>query len=82
VDGEAPPPRPALGERVDTAVAQFGAGRAVQRRKKIACLEARKHFAWYLKGRRPRDIQGKKSPGLKPMDDIYRVADTIKRELR
>jgi nifR3 family TIM-barrel protein len=81
LDGEAPPPRPALGERVDTAVAQFElAGR--YKGEKIACLEARKHFAWYLKGVRHAGYFREKISRIETMDDIYRVADTIKRELR
>ena len=45
-----PPSAPApLAQRCDTAVRQFELA-AQNKGEKIACLEARKHYAWYLKG--------------------------------
>lgn len=46
--GPVPPP-PTLQERCDTAMAQFRLARE-RKGEKIACLEARRHYAWYLKG--------------------------------
>lgn len=42
-------PPPDMKERVRTAMRQFELA-AEYKNEKIACLEARKHFAWYLKG--------------------------------
>jgi nifR3 family TIM-barrel protein len=53
------PPRPTIRERVDTALSQFELARQYKG-EKIACLEARKHFAWYLKGVPTQDISGRR----------------------
>ena len=47
--GEEVPQRPPLAKRVDLAVRQFELARD-DKGEHIACLEARKHFAWYLRG--------------------------------
>ena len=49
--------------------------------EKIACLEARKHFAWYLKGVRNASYYKKEITALTKMEDIYRVAKEIVRDL-
>ncbi len=49
LEGREIPPLPPLAERCDTAVRQFTLS-AAQKGEHIACLEARKHYAWYLKG--------------------------------
>ena len=49
VAGEEIPPLPPLGERVATAGRQFQLA-LEHKGEKIACLEMRKHYAWYLKG--------------------------------
>ena len=47
--GEPIPDRPPLAQRCDTVVRQIHLA-AEQKGERIACLEARKHYAWYLKG--------------------------------
>ena len=49
VSGEPEPPLPPLSERMDAALEQirFSAG---QKGERLACLEARSQFAWYLRG--------------------------------
>lgn len=47
--GQPLPPPPTLQERCDTAMTQFHLAMA-NKGEKIACLEARRHYAWYLKG--------------------------------
>ena len=47
--GKPIPERPALHKRVDVAVRQLELAKE-DHGEKIACLEARKHFAWYLRG--------------------------------
>ena len=47
--GEDFPGRPPLSQRVDVAVEQFRLA-LEDHGEHIACLEARKHFAWYLRG--------------------------------
>jgi tRNA-dihydrouridine synthase B len=43
------PPRPPISKRAETAMRQFELA-AEQKGERIACLEARKHYAWYLRG--------------------------------
>ena len=47
--GEEYPGRPCLADRIAVAVRQFQLSEQ-DHGEKIACLEARKHFAWYLRG--------------------------------
>ena len=49
VEGREIPELPPLSQRCDVAVHQFELARA-HKGDKIACLEMRKHYAWYLKG--------------------------------
>ena len=78
--GEEIPQRPALKERIELAVKQFELSEA-DHGEKIACLEARKHFAWYLRGVRNASYYKKEVSSLTTMADIYRVAKDIIRDL-
>ena len=49
LEGRGIPPLPPLAQRMDAAVRQFELALA-HKGEKIACLEMRKHLAWYLKG--------------------------------
>ncbi len=78
--GEEYPGRPALKERIAVAVEQFKMAEQ-DHGEKIACLEARKHFAWYLKGVRNASYYKKEITSLTTMEDIYRVARDVVRDL-
>ncbi len=78
--GEEYPGRPALKDRIDVAVEQFRLSEQ-DHGEHIACLEARKHFAWYLRGVRNASYYKKEITSLKTMEDIYRVARDIVRDL-
>ena len=78
--GEPIPERPCLKERVAVAIKQFEMAEA-DHGEKIACLEARKHFAWYLRGVRNASYYKKEISSLTTMADIYRVAKEIVRDL-
>ena len=78
--GEEIPQRPALKERIELAVKQFELSEQ-DHGEKIACLEARKHFAWYLRGVRNASYYKKEVSSLTTMADIYRVAKDIIRDL-
>ena len=78
--GEEYPGRPALKDRIAVAVRQFEMSEE-DHGEKIACLEARKHFAWYLKGVRNASYYKKEITSLITMADIYRVAKEIVRDL-
>ncbi len=79
--GEPVPPRPALAERVDTAVRQIEL--AVQDKgEHIACLEARKHFVWYLRGVPHAGYYRERLSMLSSLEEVYAAAKGIKRDLR
>jgi tRNA-dihydrouridine synthase B len=81
INGEPVPELPPLRARIDTAVSQFELAEKAKG-EKIACLEARKHFAWYLKGVPHAGFFRDKIMKIETMADIYKVGDLIKRELR
>lgn len=81
LDGAPIPERPPLSARVDTALRQFELARE-DKGEHIACLEARKHFAWYLRGVAYSGYYKEKISAISTMDDIYAIAAGIKRDLR
>lgn len=78
--GEEYPGRPPLKDRIAVAVRQFEMSEQ-DHGEHIACLEARKHFAWYLRGVRNASYYKKEITSLTTMSDIYRVAKDIVRDL-
>lgn len=72
--------RPCLKDRIAVAVEQFKLSEQ-DHGEHIACLEARKHFAWYLRGVRNASYYKKEITSLRTMEDIYRVARDIVRDL-
>ena len=79
--GEPIPERPNLSSRVDVAVRQFELANE-DKGEHIACLEARKHFAWYLRGVAYANYYKEKISAIKSMDDVYQIADGIRRDLK
>ena len=79
--GEEIPARPVLKDRVDLAVRQFEMAHE-DKGEKIACLEARKHFAWYLRGVSHSAYYKEQISSIGKMEDIYRIADGIKKDLK
>ena len=73
--------RPNLAERVDTAVHQIELA-AADKGEHIACLEARKHFAWYLRGGAHASYYKEKVSMLSTLEEVYAAAKGIKRDLR
>ena len=79
--GEPIPERPALADRVQVALRQFEL--AVQEHgEHIACLEARKHFAWYLRGVAHSSFYKNQISSLNTMEDIRKIAKDIVRDLK
>ena len=72
--------RPILKERIATAVEQFQLAEQ-DHGEHIACLEARKHFAWYLRGVSHSAYYKNQISSMSTMADIYRIADDIVRDL-
>jgi len=79
--GEEIPERPPLAKRVDVAVRQFELAYE-DKGEHIACLEARKHFAWYLKGVAHSGYYKNQITSMNNMEDIYRIAKDVIRDLK
>ena len=73
--------RPALAARINVAVRQFELA-VEDRGEYIACLEARKHFAWYLRGVAYANYYKEQISAIKTMDDIHRIAEGICKDLK
>ena len=73
--------RPALCQRVDTAIRQFELA-LEDKGEHIACLEARKHFAWYLRGVAYSNYYKEQISSIQSMADIYRIGDGVRRHIR
>ena len=78
--GQEVPERPILKDRIAVAVKQFELSER-DHGEHIACLEARKHFAWYLRGVRNASYYKKEITSMNKMEDIYRIAKDIVRDL-
>ena len=72
---------PPLAQRCDTAVRQFELS-AAHKGEHIACLEARKHFAWYLRGVAHSGYYKEKISSISSMDEVESIARGIQRDLR
>lgn len=81
LEGEESYVRPVLAKRVDTAVRQFQMAYE-DKGEHIACLEARKHFAWYLRGVAYANYYKEQISAIQTMDDIYRIAEGIRKDLK
>ena len=79
--GEEIPARPKLADRVDVALRQFELAFR-DKGEKIACLEARKHFAWYLRGVSHASYYKAQISTVSTLDEIRRIAEGIKRDLQ
>lgn len=80
LSGEEYPGRPCLKDRICVAVHQFQLSEQ-DHGEHIACLEARKHFAWYLRGVPHSSYYKREITSLTTMEDIYRVARDVVRDL-
>ena len=79
--GKPIPERPALHKRVDVAVRQLELAKE-DHGEKIACLEARKHFAWYLRGVAHSSYYKEQISSIATMEDVYQIAEGIRRDLQ
>ena len=79
--GEPIPPRPPLAQRCDTALRQITLA-AQHKGERIACLEARKHYVWYLKGIPYAGYYKDKLCRVETLEEIQHLTQGIKRDLR
>lgn len=80
LDGAEIPPLPPVGRRAETALRQFEMA-AAQKGEHIACLEARKHYAWYLRGVPHSGYFKDMISRAGTLDDLRKITEGIKREL-
>jgi len=80
LDGEKPPQPPPIGKRAETALRQFEMA-AKEIGERIACLEARKHYAWYLRGVPHSGYFKAQIAKAETLDDLRKITEGIKREL-
>ena len=81
LNGEDYAGRPCLADRIAVAVEQFRLSEQ-DHGEHIASLEARKHFAWYLRGVPHSGYYKNQITSLNTMEDIYRVAKDVVRDLK
>lgn len=81
LSGNPVPERPPLRERVETALKQFRLAYE-DKGEHIACLEARKHFAWYLRGVAHSNYYKAQISNISKMEDIENIARGIQRDLQ
>ncbi|MDY2807973.1 MAG: tRNA dihydrouridine synthase DusB [Oscillospiraceae bacterium] len=81
LNGREIPALPPLSERMDTAMRQFELARE-DKGEHIACLEARKHLAWYLRGVPYSGYYKDKISSISTVEDVQRLAAGIRRDLR
>ena len=74
------PPLPSLAERCDTAVRQFELA-AADKGERVAVLEARRHYCWYLKGVSHSGYYKEQIVKMNTLEDVYQVTKGIKRDL-
>ena len=80
LEGRDIPPLPPLAQRMDTAERQFQLA-LEHKGEKIACLEMRKHLAWYLKGVPYAGYWKEQACKIQNAAEFYAVAAGIRREL-
>ena len=72
-------PVPPLTERVDTAMRQFEMS-AEFKGERVACLEARKHYAWYLSGVSHANYYKERIMKAETLADLRKITEGIKRD--
>ena len=80
LEGRPIPPLPPLRERWDTAVRQIELA-ARDKGEHIAILEARKQYAWYLKGVPHAGYYKEQIVRMNTLEDMYRITEGIRRDL-
>jgi len=76
INNEEPPKNPLTPEKAKTALRQFEIA-AGQKGERVACLEARKHYAWYLRGVPHSGPYKEKISKAATMDDLIEITQTL-----
>ena len=81
VNGEIEPPLPKLSERMDAALEQIRFS-AEQKGERLACLEARSQFAWYLRGVPHAGPYKQETVHVGTMEELEHIVRMIKLNLK
>ena len=81
IAGNPIPQRPPLAQRIDVAVRQIELAME-DKGEHIACLEARKQLAWYLRGVAYANYYKNQISYIRSMEDVYRIATGIRNDLQ
>ena len=79
--GEPVPELPLLAQRMDTALRQFHLS-AEDKGEYIACLEARKYLAWYLRGVPYAGYYKEKISAVRTAEEVDAIVKGVKRDLK
>ena len=71
----------ALAERMDVALEQIELSAAL-RGERVACLEARRHLAWYLRGVAYAVPYKREAVQVETLEDVRKLVRAVKRDLR
>ena len=81
LNGDPIPPRPPLAQRCDVALRQIRMA-AEHKGERIACLEARKHYVWYLKGIPYAGYYKEQLCRVETLEQLENIVKGIKRDLK
>ena len=70
-----------LAQRMDTALAQIELSASL-RGERVACLEARRHLAWYLRGVAYAVPYKRQAVQVETLEDVRKLVREVKRDLR
>ena len=75
------PPLPPLRERIEAALHQIEFAAEIKG-ERLACLEARSQFCWYLRGVPHANVYKQEVVHVETLDDLRRITRAIQRDLR
>ena len=81
IAGEPIPEKPPLRERMETALRQIELSASL-RGERVACLEARRHLAWYLRGVSYAAPYKREAVQVETLEDVRKLVREVQRDLR
>ena len=75
------PPLPPLRERIEAALHQIEFAAEIKG-ERLACLEARSQFCWYLRGVPHANVYKQEVVHVETLDGLRRITRAIQRDLR
>ena len=81
IAGEPEPALPPLRERIEVALHQIEFAADIKG-ERLACLEARSQFCWYLRGVPHANVYKQEVVHVETLDDLRRITHAIQRDLR